>query len=76
MHDFIAAACEIAGLRRIPSDRQISTWLRTLSREDRALIEAAEARTIEAATDASAALVAVECEALAVVPLVLRARFA
>jgi hypothetical protein len=32
MHDFIAAACEIAGLRRIPSDRQISTWLRTQTR--------------------------------------------
>lgn len=75
MHPFLSAACEIAGLRRIPTDRQISAWLRSLPREDRDALEAAEDRTIEDATDGAAAMAAVEREALVVAPIILRAQF-
>jgi hypothetical protein len=75
MHPFLSAACEIVGLRCIPTDRQISAWLRSISREDRAALEAAEDRTIEDATDGATAVAAVEREALVVAPLILRAQF-
>lgn len=75
MTDLIAASAELAGLRRIPTERQISAWFRTLPQETRVQIEAAEQRMIDDAIDDEAAVAAVEREALALAPLVLRARF-